>query len=99
LPNIVKKGGERMAYQITHIRLSNFGNSTEHITHIKLSNGMFETKAQAVRNIDSGREYFYTVSYISKAFVETVHPYGREPYIRTKANSTTTDNLLSLPRF
>ncbi|EKD5215975.1 TPA: DUF3892 domain-containing protein [Enterococcus faecalis] len=31
--------------------------------------------------------------------VEPVHPRNRPVYIRTKANKTTKDNLLSLPRF
>lgn len=31
--------------------------------------------------------------------VESVHPQYGAPYIRTKANYTTKDNLLSLPRF
>lgn len=89
-----------MAYQITHVRLSDDNTtSTEHITHVKLSSGVVETKAQVVKYIDSGMEYYYTLSDNSKAYVETVRPVGRDPYIRTKANNTTKDNLLSLPRF
>ncbi|CAM3707240.1 DUF3892 domain-containing protein [Cohnella lubricantis] len=86
--------------QITHIRLSNsYSSSTEHITHVKLSTGTVETREQAVSYIDIGYEYYYTNQYGSKANVETVHPTGRPAYIRTKANTTTVDNLLSLPRF
>lgn len=89
-----------MAYQITHIRLSvSSSTSTEHITHVKLAGGTVETVAQVVGYIDRGMEYFYTTSANTKAIVETVHPFGRPAYIRTKANSTTKDNLLSLPRF
>lgn len=89
-----------MASQITHVRLSVASTtSTEHITHVQLSGGTVETVAQVVGYIDRGMEYFYTTSTASKAIVETVHPVGRPAYIRTKANSTTTDNLLSLPRF
>ncbi|KKX52426.1 DUF3892 domain-containing protein [Brevibacillus borstelensis] len=88
------------SYQITHVRLSDSNStSTEHITHVKLSGGTVETKADVVKYIDGGHEYFYTTSSNSKAYVETVHPVGRPAYIRTKANSTTKDNLLSLPRF
>jgi hypothetical protein len=88
------------SYQITHIRLSSSSStSSEHITHIKLSGGIEETREQAVRFIDSGQEYYYTSSSNSKAIVETVHPTGRAAYIRTKGNSTTSDNLLSLPKF
>ncbi|MGV9033301.1 DUF3892 domain-containing protein [Lactococcus lactis] len=86
--------------KITHIRLSDeCPSTTEKITHIKLSDGDVETIAQAVRYIDDNHVYYYVNSYGNTTEVETVHPYGRDPYIRTKANSTTTDNLLSLPRF
>ncbi|WP_068786631.1 DUF3892 domain-containing protein [Paenibacillus phocaensis] len=89
------------SYQITHIRLSDpWGSNTEHITHVMLSGGTVETREEVVRYIDGGHEYFYTHGpWNTKAYVETVHPYGRPAYIRTKANNTTTDNLLSLPRF
>ena len=89
-----------MAYQITHIRLSEtYTTSVEKITSVKLSDGTVESKAQVVKYIDQNMEYFYTQSDNSKAIVETVHPVGRDPYIRTKRNSSTTDNLLSLPKF
>ncbi|MGW7932138.1 DUF3892 domain-containing protein [Staphylococcus xylosus] len=44
-------------------------------------------------------EYYYTTSANSKASVEAVYPKNRKPYIRTIANGTESDNLLSLPRF
>ena len=89
-----------MDNKITHVRLSESNaTSTEAITDIKLSNGNTETKAQAVRFIDQGKEYYYTQTTGSRADVDTVHPFGRNPYIRTKANSSTKDNLLNLPRF
>ncbi|MDY7222069.1 DUF3892 domain-containing protein [Halalkalibacterium halodurans] len=89
-----------MAYQITHIRLSDsYSSSTESISHVKLSGGTVETKQQVVRYIDQGMDYYYTQAGGSRASVETVHPTGREPYIRTKANTSVKDNLLSLPRF
>lgn len=86
--------------QITHIRLSDeFFPTTEKITHVKLSDGVVETVAQAVKYIDAKYIYYYVNSYNNNTEVEAVHPYGRLPYIRTKANSTTKDNLLSLERF
>lgn len=89
-----------MSFKITHIRLSdNNATSEESITAVKLSNGSEETKADVVTHIDQGSEYYYTQSNGSKAVVETVHPVGSDPYIRTKANNTTKDNLFSLPRF
>lgn len=89
-----------MANRITHIRLSsNYASTTEHITHVKLYGGQVQTKADVVRYISSGYQYYYTRVDGSKAEVEVVRPSGREPYIRTKGNHTTKDNLLSLPRF
>ncbi|MGL4697093.1 DUF3892 domain-containing protein [Enterococcus larvae] len=89
-----------MPYQITHVRVSeSFPTSTEKITDVKLSSGSVETVAQVVKYLDLNMEYFYTTSASSRALVESVHPVGRPAYIRTKANATTKDNLLSLPRF
>lgn len=87
-------------YKITNIRLSDeYPSTTEKITHIKLSDGDVETIAQAVRYIDDKHVYYYVNSYGNDTKVETVHPYGRDPYIRTEANNTTKDNLLSLDKF
>lgn len=89
-----------MAYQITHVRVSDsFPTSIDKITAVKLSDGSVETVAQVVKYLDLFMEYFYTTSANSRALVEAVHPAGRPPYIRTKANATTKDNLLNLPRF
>ncbi|ENI1325026.1 DUF3892 domain-containing protein [Listeria monocytogenes] len=87
--------------RITHIRLSeSYATSTDRITHVKIDTGATETVEQVVRYIDNiPMEYYYTSSNESKAIVETVHPFNGKPYIRTKANYTTSDNLLSLPRF
>lgn len=89
-----------MAYEITHVRLtSEYQNDEEHITDVKLSDGTEETVTQVVHFIDALMEYYFTARNGSHADVESVHPSGRNPYIRTKPNHTTTDNLLSLPRF
>ncbi|MEV2911735.1 DUF3892 domain-containing protein [Paenibacillus larvae] len=88
-----------MSYQITHIRLSSPATSSEHITHVRLSIGQEQTVADVVKSIDSKCEYFYTTYFESRVAVESVHPVGRPAYIRTKGNSLTRDNLLSLPRF
>lgn len=89
-----------MAYQITHIRLSdnNLARS-EKITDVKLSNNSIQQVSEVVKWIDLGLEYYYTTATYSIANVEAVHPSIGNPYIRTKANKTERDNLLSLPRF
>lgn len=89
-----------MSYKITHVRLSdNNATSTEAITDVKLSDGREETKEEVVKSIDKGNRYYYTQSMGSRAEVETVHREGKKPYIRTEANRSTKDNLLSLPKF
>lgn len=89
-----------MAYRITHIRTSeNNATTTDKITHVKLEDSTIETVAQVVRYLDSKMEYYYTTSDNSKALVEAVHPTYGQAYIRTKANHTTKDNLLNLPKF
>ncbi|MCX2666580.1 DUF3892 domain-containing protein [Leuconostoc mesenteroides] len=89
-----------MAYEITHVRVDGeYNKSEDHITDVKLSDGTFESVHQVVGFIDGRMEYFFTDHLGSKAQVESVHPSGRPAYIRTKPNQTTTDNLLSLPRF
>lgn len=89
-----------MAYRITHIRTSeNNATTTDKITHVKLESGTIETVQEVVKYLDAKMEYYYTISSISRALVEPVHPTNGQPYIRTKANNTTKDNLLNLPRF
>lgn len=88
-----------MAQEITHVRLDNvYGNSEQHISQVKLSSGIIQSVQQAVSNIDTHVDYYFTDHNGKKAEVESVH-HGYSAYIRTKPNQTTTDNLLSLPRF
>jgi hypothetical protein len=88
-----------MANKITHVRVQSPGSSEQHITHIKISTGTTYTRAEAVKNIDSGIEHYFTTGDGKTATVVTVHPNSGEPYIKTKPDSTIKDNLLSLPRF
>ncbi|GEO27040.1 hypothetical protein AAC03nite_28250 [Alicyclobacillus acidoterrestris] len=85
--------------QITHVRTESTGTHPKHITNVKLSNGDEKTRATVVNEIDSGTSYYYTKGGGQTGYVETVHPSGETPYIRTKSDSTTADNLLKLPRF
>ncbi len=89
-----------MSRRITHIRTSEaYSTSTDKITYVKLEDGKVESVEQVVMYLDMNIEYYYTTSNYSKALVESVHPQIGRPYIRTKANHTIKDNLLSLPRF
>lgn len=89
-------------YQITHVRVSdNNTTSVEKITDVRLA-GNYQDCAVAdiIRYIEANNEFFYTTaSTTTKSFVEVATSSLGHKYIRTKANSTTKDNLLSLPRF
>lgn len=89
-----------MEYKIVAIRTKHsFPNTADDITDVKLSFDYVEPVIDVVNSIDSGSNYYYTDKYGLKSEVETVHPSYGAPYIRTKANYTKEDNLLSLPRF
>lgn len=89
-----------MEYRIDAIRTKySFSDTTDEITDVKLSFDYVESVSSVVRAIDSGDSYYYTDRLGSRAEVETVHPSYGDPYIRTKANYTKKDNLLSLLRF
>lgn len=93
-----------MAVQITAVRLSQGGYLNEHITDVKWtsyqdgSTGQ-STKATMVQWIDVDGGKAYVEGATSKVEVGVVKPQGGTPYLRTFANGTWTDNLLSLPRF
>lgn len=88
-----------MASEITHVRLSHGGTDERHITEVMLATGLTFTREQIVDHIELKLEYFFTTGDGRKATVEAVRPSVGSPYIRTKADNTTKDNLLSLPRF
>lgn len=89
-------------YQITHVRVSdNNATSTEKITHVRLAGNYSDcTVAEIIRYIEANNEFFYTTAYTTtKSYVEVATSSLGNKYIRTKANNTTKDNLLNLPRF
>ena len=89
-----------MEYKIVAIRTKyTFSNTADDITDVKLDFVYVEPVSDVVRAIDFGSSYYYTDKFGLKSEVETVHPSYGDPYIRTKANYTKEDNLLSLPRF
>jgi hypothetical protein len=92
---ILAKGGEKMP-KITRVSVASPGTHPKHITDVKLDNGSTKTRAQVVSDIDSNQSYYYTNGGGQTAYVEVVRPTGEVPYIRTKGDSTTADNLLSL---
>lgn len=93
-----------MSIRVTHVRLSNGGYTSEHITNLKwigYENGKVgdSTKAELVEWIDGESGEAYVETQATKVSVGVVKPDGGPPYLRTYANGVWTDNLLSLPRF
>ena len=87
-------------YNIVAIRTKySFSDTADDIIAVKLDFGYFESVPNVVSSIDFGSTYYYTDNLGIKSEVKSVHPQYGAPYIRTKANYTTKDNLLSLPRF
>ncbi|MBM7331363.1 DUF3892 domain-containing protein [Agrobacterium sp. S2] len=93
-----------MSIRITAIRLSDTRyNDHQHITEFRWTgyedgNNGQSSKQQLVEWIDSGGRA-YVESGSGRVSVGVVKPSGGTPYLRTVANGTWTDNLLSLPHF
>jgi hypothetical protein len=72
-----------------------------HITEVKTSDGREWTRQEVLDDIRSGNDTFYTeVNGAHAGVIDVECPlcnFG--DYIKTKADKTTADNLLSLPRF
>ena len=88
-------------YQIVCVRKPNRNSPLEHITHVGLGGqtGLY-TREQVIGWIRTGQHRFYTsVGGTPSVWVEVVEnpPYPIQPYLRTQANATGVDNLLSLP--
>ncbi|GHP13018.1 hypothetical protein YK48G_04430 [Lentilactobacillus fungorum] len=90
-----------MEHKIVKVHTENDSATKEsEIVSVELANGDVETKEQVVAWLDLGNDYFFTNSAHSKVDVKVVHPHlPKKPYIQTDPNATTSDNLLSLPRF
>jgi hypothetical protein len=92
-----------MAVRITHIRISGSA-MHENISHVHwIQDGNASTgtmsKAEMVNWIDVKGGHAYVASGASKATVAVVKPQATAPYLRTHADGTWNNNLLSLPRF
>ena len=88
-----------MPYEIKKVRLSTGGTEEKHINCVLCGSGIEETRAEVVKLIDNKIRYYFTTGVGKQADVETVHLAYGDAYIRTKADNTIKDNLLSLPRF
>jgi hypothetical protein len=87
---------------VTAVKLSHGGTRPSHITDLRWrdtgSAGEW-SRPHMVKWIDTGGTAKVHNAYGLDPVVRTVHPTYGEPYVQTKPDNTTTDNLLSLPRF
>jgi len=93
-----------MQKQIVAIRLKLYfrvpGDSTENIDQVKLETGEVQYVREVALHITGGDNYYFTTDGGStKTEVAVVYNSTGTLYIRTKANQTIKDNLLSLPKF
>ena len=91
-----------MAFQIVAVRTeSSADGSHQHISEVKTSGGNEWSRDSVVKDIRNGSYSYYTEVDGSKAEVIVVEcpncTFG--DYLKTTADGTTADNLLSLPKF
>ncbi len=90
---------------ITHVRLSENGYAPEHIIRVRWKDSANGTKPDGEMDLettigwlDKGNRAFVTDGR-NTVEVTVVRPSVGRPYIKTRPDQTTRDNLLSLPRF
>ena len=83
-----------MAKQIRYVDKTK--DHLEHITHLGTARGRY-TKRGLVRRIEEGKKFF-TKGGGKRAAIEVATSAKGEKYVRTQRDSTTKDNLLSLPK-
>jgi hypothetical protein len=84
-------------YHITCINKPEHDNKHEHITHIGNSaEGWRITREEAIKEIDSGTDDFYTIDATTgrKCEILVVREHGKNPYLRSHADGKPNDNLL-----
>lgn len=92
-----------MAYYITHVRTEQpYGYSHPHISHVRLSDGTVESRAQVIHYIRNLKLTYFTHSPgvpSARVIVADCPHCGSGDYITTEPDRTTENNLLDLPRF
>jgi Protein of unknown function (DUF3892) len=85
-------------HRIECITKPNRESRVEHITQIggTAGGGWTMDTPQAIRRIDNGELAFFVRVSQNEVDVQTVHPSGHRPYIKTEPDQTKVDNLLRL---
>ncbi len=85
------------SHRITAVRKPDRYSQLEHITDVEYDD-VVHSRASVIRRIENGTDSFYVLGGGYKTAVQVVYPGSlRDPYIRTHADATGKDNLLSLP--
>jgi hypothetical protein len=93
------KGGYKVATQIIKVRVGSPGTLEQHITEFMLLTGTIFIKSTMVLSIEMIPDTFYTTADRKKAQVIVAKTADGTKYVKTVGDSTTENNLLSLPRF
>lgn len=92
-----------MSIRITHVRFTGGVRDHEHISHVAWTSNdtqsQTNSRAEIVSWIDNEKGVAYVGTGAQQVRVDTVHPAGRDAYLRTRADGQWTNNLLSLPTF
>lgn len=88
-----------MNTRIVAVRVAEPGTHEQHITDFKTDSGNEMSKNVMIIYIESWGGVFYTLEDGKRAELIIASDSNGMPYVKTKADSTTKNNLLSLPRF
>ncbi|MFB5761024.1 DUF3892 domain-containing protein [Paenibacillus medicaginis] len=88
-----------MESKIIAVRVEHPGTHERHIVRFRLESGSEMEKEAMVAFLLFNPNTFYTYADGKKAYVMVAFTEAGKPYVKTKADDTTANNLLSLPRF
>lgn len=88
-----------MSKRIAEVHVASPGTHEQHISEVKFSDGTKESRATAYTAVTTGSDYYFTTGGGQRAKVEGATSSEGTKYIRTKADSTIKDNLLSLTKY
>jgi hypothetical protein len=88
-------------YYVNRVRKERAPNGVhEHVERVCTTQNLHYTRSQVIASIGAGNVWMTTTTGGQSSKIKVVASCGRcttAPYIRTEADSTTSDNLLSLP--
>ena len=84
-----------------HTESSSYGGHHEHIAKVKCSDGKVWSRATVIKDIRTGRDSYHTYGggQYADVIVRGCPHCAYSDYITTTPDSTTKNNLLSLPKF